>query len=268
MRKLSETDKKLIEISPAVVALVNPLIQISPIMHFGFLEFRSDGSYYGITSTPELYRIFQMEVGYGEAPAYQMHTIKRQGIHVMDLMPEETLQWGVGNKVTKLHHSFNYGHACKYVHTVQEGQIKKCLSFNFWGHIDDDSINHFFVNNTNLIKYFSRYFYRKIQSFFREIPPYRTKEKVEAFINGLSPYGVAIPKLLLAFSEKTHLSKRQIDIIAYYLKGNTAEETAKQLGVSLNTVQTHVQRMRVKLGSRTKAEMAIKLLEDGFFLPD
>lgn len=57
------------------------------------------------------------------------------------------------------------------------------------------------------------------------------------------------------------LSKREIECLYYTLRGYTTKMIGQQLNVSYRTVQTHIEKIKVKFGCRLKSEL-ISLAED------
>jgi DNA-binding NarL/FixJ family response regulator len=85
---------------------------------------------------------------------------------------------------------------------------------------------------------------------------------VEEFISGLragEPRAVeAANRLLGTMARKhppTHITERQSEIVGLMAHGFSKGEIAAQLGVSENTVRTHVWRARSALGARTGPHM-------------
>lgn len=60
-------------------------------------------------------------------------------------------------------------------------------------------------------------------------------------------------------------TNREIDCIKALMLGKTANDTAKDLGISSRTVETHIDNIRKKLGVRYKSEIVSKMVSDKHF---
>jgi DNA-binding NarL/FixJ family response regulator len=58
------------------------------------------------------------------------------------------------------------------------------------------------------------------------------------------------------------LTERELDVLEYLALGLTRVEIADELGLSVNTVRTHLQRLLAKLGVHTRLEAVSLLLLD------
>lgn len=63
------------------------------------------------------------------------------------------------------------------------------------------------------------------------------------------------PALAAAESPPPPLSQREIDVLRLLALGHTNQEAAKQLALSVKTVETHRKRLRTKLGLKSRAEL-------------
>ncbi len=65
------------------------------------------------------------------------------------------------------------------------------------------------------------------------------------------------------------LSPSQEKCLYYLVRGKTAKETAHLLGIHYRTVEEHIERIKNKLGCRTKSDLIEKAFESGFiyFIP-
>ncbi len=62
------------------------------------------------------------------------------------------------------------------------------------------------------------------------------------------------------------LTKREIDIIQYLLRGNTAKEIGEQRLISYRTVEAHIENIRRKLQCKNKAEILHKIINSPIWL--
>jgi DNA-binding CsgD family transcriptional regulator len=59
-------------------------------------------------------------------------------------------------------------------------------------------------------------------------------------------------------------TKRQAQVISYSLKGLSADEIARQIGVSKRTVESAIEHLKEKLGYKKKSQIVDKAFECGF----
>lgn len=69
----------------------------------------------------------------------------------------------------------------------------------------------------------------------------------------MSHTGIPMDLLRLAV-EGTELTKREREVLRLRALGRTGPATAKELGISYETVRTHARNARARLGAKTTAE--------------
>jgi len=65
----------------------------------------------------------------------------------------------------------------------------------------------------------------------------------------------------VGISQVLGLSKREVEILQSLMLGDDEREAALFLGLSPRTVRTHLERIRRKLGLRTRAELIVRLCD-------
>ena len=89
-------------------------------------------------------------------------------------------------------------------------------------------------------------------------PIYRRRKADEAIERLLAQRGTAAedPLHLRGTNSKqtTELTTRQIEILRFMARGAQAQEVASTLGISVNTVRTHIQRILKRLGVHSQLE--------------
>jgi DNA-binding CsgD family transcriptional regulator len=88
----------------------------------------------------------------------------------------------------------------------------------------------------------------------------------------LTGAGIKIPSLYSYISsenpdfryETVKFTKRQAQIISHFLKGHSADLTARHLGLSRRTIESAIMLLKEKLGCKEKYQIINKALEMGF----
>jgi DNA-binding CsgD family transcriptional regulator len=79
-----------------------------------------------------------------------------------------------------------------------------------------------------------------------------------SLLANIEPINVLPKYTQVDISEKSVLSRRQVDCLYYLLKGLTCKQIAKQLNLSPRTVEHHVEAAKDKLGCDNRAELFAK----------
>ncbi|WP_394835604.1 helix-turn-helix transcriptional regulator [Pendulispora rubella] len=76
--------------------------------------------------------------------------------------------------------------------------------------------------------------------------------------------------LIEGFSDAGALTRREAEILFFLLRGKSAKETAVILAMSRRTVEQHIDKMKRKLGARSKFELIEVAIEAGYMhrIPD
>jgi len=70
--------------------------------------------------------------------------------------------------------------------------------------------------------------------------------------------------LLEGFGETGSLTRREAEVLFFLLRGKSAKETAVILSMSRRTVEQHIEKMKGKLGARSKFELIEVAIEAGY----
>ncbi len=98
----------------------------------------------------------------------------------------------------------------------------------------------------------------KVESFwFKEYSPVSLTEVMDRTMAGESVYPDSPPNPAFGAAVKADLSERELDVLRELTRNGTNEEIARQLGVSVNTVRTHIQHMLEKTGFRNRIDLAV-----------
>lgn len=104
----------------------------------------------------------------------------------------------------------------------------------------------------------------------KKTPPSKILEAIQDVYNGGAPMTSSIAKKILAMfpkaparsTELDKLSAREQEILQLLMKGNSYKMIASQLGVSLETVRTHIKRIYEKLHVHSANEAINKIFPE------
>jgi DNA-binding NarL/FixJ family response regulator len=92
----------------------------------------------------------------------------------------------------------------------------------------------------------------------------RLPTAVEEVLEGGSPFSASAARVMVRClrephqkAEEARLSERERAVLDCLSRGLTYEETGRSLGISVNTVRTHIRRLYSKLDVNTKVEAAL-----------
>ena len=98
-----------------------------------------------------------------------------------------------------------------------------------------------------------------IESFwYKEADEQTILEVMDKTMAGVSVYPESSPKVQLGLANSSEFTERELEILRIVTTGATNQQVAEQLGISENTVKTHVRSMLDKTGFRSRTELAIK----------
>lgn len=145
-----------------------------------------------------------------------------------------------------------------------------------------DDINHFYLNNLELVKRINTYITQGLEKEIKQLPLFSptTRERRAARDNfirlqpinskAMSTYvketGLHYPKYNEL--ENIKISQREKDIIYWFLRGKSTPATAEILQIGEGTVFTHFERLKKKLGCYYKPQVLLKLIDGEFIKPD
>ena len=94
-------------------------------------------------------------------------------------------------------------------------------------------------------------------------------EIMERTMNGESVYPEASPELRLGLASSYDLrSQRELEVLREITGGDTNQEIAESLHLSVATVKSHILNMLEKTGFRNRTELAVRARESGLVILD
>ena len=93
-------------------------------------------------------------------------------------------------------------------------------------------------------------------------------EIMERTMNGESIYPDATPELRLGLASSYDFTERELEVLREMTGGDTNQEIAERLHMSVATVKTHILNMLGKTGFRNRTELAVRARESGLVILD
>ena len=108
-----------------------------------------------------------------------------------------------------------------------------------------------------------------IESFwYKEVSEETILEIIERTLNGESIYPDETPEVKLGQVSSSQLTPREIQVLRLLTTGVGNDEIASKLGISENTVKTHIAHILSKTGFKTRTQLAIQSRITGFVIED
>ena len=93
-------------------------------------------------------------------------------------------------------------------------------------------------------------------------------EIMERTMNGESIYPDATPELRLGLASSYDFTERELEVLREMTGGDTNQEIAERLHMSVATVKTHILNMLGKTGFRNRTQLAVRARESGLVILD
>ena len=98
-----------------------------------------------------------------------------------------------------------------------------------------------------------------IESFwYKESSKETILEVMDCTMNGDSVYPDQPPKVKLGLSSNTEFTQRELEVLRLMTRGMSNSSIAGELGISENTVKSHIQHMLATTGYKNRTELAIE----------
>lgn len=106
-----------------------------------------------------------------------------------------------------------------------------------------------------------------IDSFwYKEASKENILDVMDRTMAGESVYPDNAPKVLLGFADSTDLTDRELEVLRIMTTGASNAMIADRLGITENTVKTHIRHMMEKTGCESRTELAIEARVSGIVL--
>jgi len=167
--------------------------------------------------------------------------------------------------------NYGFGHVFSINEVIYDNLIPKMVCHTFASNISgNSSFNQYYLENIRALSRFTKYFRREFNDIKHKIRYFKSTTNMEAKFKAIKKF-----KNILKYHEDENygkitnpespelmnLSKRQREIIHWYVKGKSAAETAELLNISRRTVENHFYRLGKKFYCSSKAQLLVKLFE-------
>jgi len=253
--------------------------------HFGF----NSAAYYHIYENGEVLHLasetaFQEQIyqrfyekGKRFSITSNLNNAPKQGYYLVDAGPSKAYSSTLQQLLDKydLHHQFM---SFDRIATDRGPALRITI---FSGPPERDDINQFYLNNLGLIKRINNHLTQQLEPITNKMPLIKPTRKEFALAqqyftdqgDDKNPIADFVKETDLHYPRykelaEITLSKREKEVIYWYLRGKTTSETATILGINDHTVRTYFDRLKKKLGCYFKSQLLLKLIDGEFISSD
>ncbi len=277
---LIETNKKSMELASQcekfLQEISSPFFSDSIIKGMEYMEFFYDSSYVLLSTQQEL-------------PKYCMSEVDDNG-YFKDIVRQVPLSnpfWFIWSSQENHKHISHYAslNVCNGATIYWRGNNSlKSIQFSTSRNTSFSTASNFYLNNKEKLEGIAKILYNNVDSLLETIddtpkarlnPDFKCNYDSTQFMSSsinFSPPSLAkklMKNSLIFQGEEVSLSPTQEKCLYYLVRGKTAKETGHLLGIHYRTVEEHIERIKNKLGCRTKSDLIEKAFENDFiyFIP-
>ena len=93
-------------------------------------------------------------------------------------------------------------------------------------------------------------------------------ELMDRTMAGESIFPESSPELKLGNASSSEFTERELEVLREIMTGDSNQEIAERLAISVSTLKTHLQNLQEKTGFRNRTELAVKAREIGLVIND
>ena len=101
---------------------------------------------------------------------------------------------------------------------------------------------------------------------YKELNSESILDVVRRTISGENIYPLSTPEVILGNCSSKDLSYRELEVLREITTGDSNEEIAERMHLSVSTVKTHITNLMQKTGFKSRTELAIKARESGLVI--
>lgn len=251
---------ELVNYTDFVQQICKPLFKITGINHFSYVEMNEQGQFFWLGSNGDYLEKCINNQLVDNAPLSILKTYPKSGLYLIDVYQEEYKQHSL--PVFELLNQFNYGHSFRILEIINNQRFKL---YSFDAPLEKQDINHVYLNNVEIFKKFNIYFDEKIAPVKNELIKCQIDSDNHAECIGLINSFLENNLLETTFrgdfdkNNYIQLTPREKEILLWFVKGKTSDETASLLNISRRTVERHFENLREKFSCFSKNQLALKL---------
>lgn len=249
--------------SKKIQIICEPLFKMSQIEWFGYSQEYFNGSKILLANS-----LSWLENNFSKS------YFKLGPMRYVDFYQNEFMLWDHFRKDEQIEDAkknFNIDHGITFA-KKQENFIEL---FHFAATCDNHEIINWYINHLHLLKRFCHFYTEQMQSCHIKLPSITNQEDALIIQNEFAQL-IALAnnqQSLVDINDYWHaghrgnniiLSKREVDLAKLLLKGMTAKEIAKNLGLSPRTIEFYMIRMKKKFNCNYKAALIQEILKVGF----
>ena len=255
---------ELINYTDLVNHICNDLFKVTGINHFSYVEINNQGNSIWLGSDSNYLEKCVNQQLVNNAPTSILKTYPKTGFYLIDVYQDEYKQYSL--PVFQLLNHFDYGHSFRILEITAPCTIKL---YSFDAPLGKQDMNHVYLNNLNIFKKFNLYFENQIASIRNKINQNPLPEDQFSEFTNLWDLTFrqnnfieqTLPATFYSLESKIQITPREKEVLFWYIKGKTSDETAKLLNVSRRTIERHFENLREKFGCFSKSQIALKLMD-------
>jgi len=236
--------------------ICQPLFNTSPIKAFCYVRFFKDNTSYGILTSKQ-WLIHHFSLNYNLGPPK----------HLIRFDKERYFCFLTENDLTSIDMLKSYREALNLAHPfylIEDSKNYVDMHMYCFDSNSNSSLSiNFYLNNIEMLEKFNHYFKNKAYYIINNC----NKNKILLPNNSLPEFikntGNKKHKILDSKLKSNNrlklLSNREKECVHFILQGYTSKEIAKELAISYRTVETFINRIKIKYDARKLSELVFKL---------
>jgi DNA-binding CsgD family transcriptional regulator len=250
-------------IADKVDLICAPFLQNLGMAHFGYIKIFNNGKMFRMANNKEWTKRYFEKEFFNDKIFYNMQNVSKEKnrLRILTGQPQ-------GEHLTSLCHDFGIWNAL----AIYE-KFENYTEIWFFGanKYNTETIN-FYINKSDVLNMFILYFKDKAS---KELQNIKTRPLISTSINPqeeqhdekarIDDFFDEINITTYDISEKLTISKKEFEILSFFVQGKTAKEIARLSGGSFRTVEFHLGNLKKKANCQKKSQLIDFLLKNSFF---
>lgn len=251
----------------AVNNIFNPL-QLLGIKGFFYVKLYQDGTFVDLTTDP-YWAEYYLKNFYAEK--YAAADIKEnylpRGINLWELN-KSNLLWSEAREL------YGVGNGFSLSLPNQSGFTE---IFFYYADADNYKINDLYLNRLDIFKSFAAYFKDKAHKLIKDAEHFKitipkaykdivlSNTAFDTETTSIKNYYSGLNLKKFYFSDKDYLTYKEAECLNWYARGMTIKETAKLLNLSHKTIESYLDKIKIKLACSNKTSLTNMAIQLGIF---